>query len=385
MTDGLIKWSGTSRVLGPALAVLLLVASPAQAIFGGGRGCPWNVATKPHVTKENERVRAQVRDSIEQQTIELNDHLTVTMQRHAQENSAHQRMQAEANQRIEDAAQVNATQRMRDEFRAKAESGTFDPARDSCRLVDMFGRSGGSGPAVTGSDVVGKAAKELSGDDPAVAEGGVPLTRSRVDAWQDYHDWNGRQDATTDWGIVTEQPTLDMGDPDTEAVITEIILNTIDNTPPPRLSDSDLLSPEGLDEQVRRNEIRARQRAAEEVIAMVLNMRTGLPGADTETFRAMATESAYNSGSSSAPVFTRPIGDSLSELQQLDILTVWNYAPKGERLETLTNSGGMNVQAWLYEIHRLLAVSNRLDYLALELASRDALVNAALLATLNDN
>ena len=362
-------------------AIFMLPSGPAHSLFGGGCKCAWNAATNGHVTRENEKVRRQVRESIEQQTVDLNDHLTLTMQQHAAENSAHQRMQANAQQRIEDAAQVNAVQRMRDDFRARAESGVFDPARDSCLLLDMYGTGGGASPSTTGSDIVNDVAQVLDGNDADVAKGGVTWTRKQIDEWERYGDWTlrgqTRRNATTDWGVVAEHPTIEFDDPDTKTVIDRIVLNTIDNTPEPPLSAAERLTPEGLDEQVRRNEIRARQRAAEESIKMILNMRTGLPSANTAAFRAMADDSAYDQAE-------RPIGDSLSELQQLDILTVWNYAPRGDRAETLSNPGGMTERAWLFEIHRVLTVIARLQYLSLELQSRDALVAAAQLATMND-
>ena len=79
--------------------------------------------TRSHVSKENEKVREQVKTSIELQT-EL---LIEALKGQARENSNYQQMQVEGAQRIEDAAQINHTNRLKDEFRAKAQTNNSDP------------------------------------------------------------------------------------------------------------------------------------------------------------------------------------------------------------------------------------------------------------------
>ena len=62
---------------------------------------------------------------------------------------------------------------------------------------------------------------------------------------------------------------------------------------------------------------------------MALDMRAAVLGGElVEAYRAMAADSACD----------RTVPDKFSELQQLDILTVWNFAPSGERLDVLSEA-----------------------------------------------
>ena len=64
-------------------------------------------------------------------------------------------------------------------------------------------------------------------------------------------------------------------------------------------------------------------------------------------------------------------------------MTVWHYAPAGDRLEKFTS--GMPDNAWLAEIHHVMSINTRIQYLQLELMTRDAVVNAYTLSTMNDD
>ena len=154
--------------LASALMVTTVDVRPASALFGGGGTGVIPVIreqhsrTRNHVSQEHDQTREQVVNAIEQQTTDLSDHLDLkfdilieALRGQARENSNYQQMQVEAAQRVEDAAQVNETNRLKDEFRAKAESGEFDPNPFSCMMIDMFASDGGGGGggATSGSDV----------------------------------------------------------------------------------------------------------------------------------------------------------------------------------------------------------------------------------------
>jgi hypothetical protein len=382
-----MKMTQKMRIVSAGFLLSTTLATPSMA--WGGCNCAaiasYHNTTRNVVRAEHDQTREQVKTSIEQQTDDLRDHLDTKTQElidalmgQARENTNYQQMQVEANQRIEDAAQVNATNRLRDEFRAEAESGKYDPNPFSCLLADLFGSSssGGFTPGATGSAVSDNVADWVAGNNAVVQAGGTGLSKHVADKRDEFAGYGGSAHATTDWGLLLEEPTLDLSDPDMAEVASIIIRNGLDSTPDRAVTPEERLTPAGLDRIAQIEETSSRLGSASESIEMALNMRTSvMDGAPVETYREMAADSAYN----------RTITDKLSELQQIDIMTVWNYAPAGERLETLTNTGGMNEKAWMFELHRVLSLNARINYMQLELANRDAIVNANILATLNDN
>ena len=372
------------------VAIAFLMGSATGAAAWGG--CPCHFVQKAHdVTRtkieiENDKVRKQVKTSIEQQTVDMNAHhdlktleIIAALRGLSRENSNHQQLQVEANKRFGDAAEINAMNRLRDEFRAKAESGNFDPTPDSCLMLDMYrnGGSGGIATGATGSDVTRDVVEWIHGGSAVVQTGGAALSRHVFDMHQEYETFGGSTHGTTDWGLILDHPTIDFSDPQMTEVVGIIQRNLLDSTPEQPVSNEEQRDSSGQDRIAKNEEIRSRLQAGAEAVEMVLNMRTAtMDGEPVEAFRAMAEQSAYN----------RPIIDNkLSELQQIDIQTVFHYAPSGDRAVTMASSHGINVKGWLHEIHRVISLNTRLQYLQLELASRVAVVNAGILASLNDN
>ena len=375
----------------PAAAIALALGAAFHAGVAEAGSCPCAAIRAFHreslevARDEGRRTREWARDSIERQTGELNRHSDVktemlieALKGQARENTNYQRMRIEADRRIEDAAQINATNRLRDEFRAAAESGEYDPNPSSCLLVDVFGSEGGppASDAPSGSVVTERVSKWVAGDDPAIEKGGAALSKHVADQRDRFAGYGGSGHATADWGLLLDHPTIDLSDPEMSELAGIIVRNSLDSTPERGVAPGERLTPLGLDRVAKIEEKTSRLRAASESIEMALNLRAAtLEGAPVEAYRRMAVDSAYD----------RPVPDKLSELQQLDILTMWNHAPAGERLETLANTGGMNEKAWLYELHRVLALNARINYMILEVGTRDAIVNAGILATINDD
>lgn len=374
---------------GPCLGALLALLLGAAAAEAGSCPCAairaFHLETLEVMRDEGRMTRDLTGSSVEWQTGKLNansdintEKLIEALRRHARESANHQRMRVEAEGRIEDAAQINAVNRLRDEFRAAAESGEYDPNPSSCLIVDIFGSDDSRlTPAEASGDAVTEGVAEwVAGDHPAVRLGGANLSKHVADQRDEFAGFGGSGRATTDWGLLLDSPTIDLSDPDLSELAGVIVRNALDSTPEREVTAEERLTPLGLDRIARNEEKASRLRAAAESIEMVLGLRAAvIEGPPVETFRGMAADSAY----------ARDVPDKLSELQQLDILTMWNHAPAGERLETLANTGGMNEKAWLYELHRLLALNARVNYLLLETAGRDAIVNAAILATINDD
>lgn len=325
--------------------------------------------TRQVVNSAHDETRKQLKSAIEQAALDIVDGL----KGQSRETSNFQQMQVEAAQRIQDGAEVNATKRMKEEFRAKAESGAFDPNPFSCILLDLFGNGGSATPSATAS-INSAVTNFVSGEDPIVQQNGAALSKRVIDERERFRGYQGSPNAAADWSLMVKNPTIDLSDPMNAELATIMMRNMIDATPEAAPSAQELLTPSGLDKAAAHQEKLTRQMSAIESMVMALNMRDAqMRGAAVDELRKRADETAYN----------RPIGDSLSEMQQLDIRTVFHYAPTGERAEKLSDSS-MNEKAWLAEIHRLLAIQTRMTYLQLELMNRDAIVNGGILATLND-
>lgn len=374
-----------------ATALTLMSATPAQALFGGGGNCasPAHVSnahdgTRSVVREEHETTRNAIIEAIEEQTVDLKDKMEETTLRiieamtlAAKENSAHLQQQTEAQRRFTDAQELNATDRMRQDVRATAESGQFDPNPFSCQLSDIFEASRGSGAPMTGDGVTLKAVNRISGGDADVQAGGARVARSVVDARDEYEGFRGSENPTTDWSFMLNSPTIDMEDPEMVEVLGWIVANSIDPLPEREMTDAEMNTPEGMSRAATAQKRIARQRAAIETINMSLNMRTPAL-TDNGTYSGMASDSAYN----------RNVPQQLSELQQLDIRTVYHYAPGPNRINgTNGQQNGlvhMNEKGWLQELHTIMSINARINYVRLEIENRNAVMNALILASLNE-
>jgi hypothetical protein len=386
------SFSLKSVTLGCATALALLSATPAQALFGGGGSCASSVTvrsqhngTRDVVRKEHETTRDAITKAIEEQTVELTDKMEETTQRiieamalAAGENTAGLQRRTEASRRIADAQAINDTDRVRQQVRAAAESGAFDPNPFSCSLLDIFESNRGSGAPVSGGGVTQPAINRITGDDEDVRAGGARVARSVVDARDEYAGYRGSVNATTDWSLMLDDPTIDLSDPDMQGVLGWIVTNSVDAIPERAMTEEELATPEGMSRAAEAQQRLARQRAAVETINMSLNMRAPSLTDSQGTFAGMADDSAYN----------RPVPERLSELQQLDIRTVYHYAPGPNRMNgTNGQQNGlvhMNEKGWLQEIHTIMSINARINYVRLELENRNAITNALILAALSD-
>jgi hypothetical protein len=341
--------------------------------------------TRSLITQEHETTRDAIKEAIEKQTTELEEKMEDTTLRiiraltlAAKENSAHVQQQTEAQRRFADAQEVNATDRLRQEIRAEAESGRFDPNPFSCQLLDMFEAARGSGAPVTGDAVTRQAVNRISGNDENVQAGGAQLARSVVDARDAYEGFRGSDNATTDWAFVLNDPTIDLSDPDMQNVLSWIISNSVSATPARSMTEEELATPEGMARAAEAQERIGRQRAAVESINMSINMRTPVH-TDDGTLAGKAQDSSYN----------RSVPERLSELQILDIETVSHYFPGPNRINgTNGQQNGlthMNEKGWLQEIHRIMSIDARINYIRLELENRNAITNALILAAVSEN
>ncbi|MCW3782559.1 hypothetical protein [Defluviimonas salinarum] len=349
-------------ILGACLSALAIGALPDSAAAWKATEATLQ-STRNRVTETRDAVRAAER-AINDGT----DRLIAALKGHSGEQSAYQDKQIEANRRITDAAEQNATTRLRQEFRARAESGEFDPSPDSCLLAGAYRNGGGSG-ALRGSTTVAEARVQNDGGDPAVREGGTRFARSVVDDQIELaKGMGGFAEPTVNPAAILQNPTLTIETDEDRRAANRLVRNMTDPFPPRPVTEEELRTPEGVARAAARAVQKTRANAGLEAIAMVMNMKTEV-GPATPWQPYIDDISNYN----------RPVGDQVSELQTLDFRTLRHYAPKPE---VFHKRSALSEKQLLQEILDVMSVNTRLAYLQLELDSRTAIVQTQILSTL---
>lgn len=300
------------------------------------------------------------------------DRIIAALKLQTGEQSAHFDKQIEAQKRITDAAQQNDSVRLRQEFRAAAESGAQDPSPDLCIIAGLF-KNGGSGTPA-GAQAVGSAGSlsiraETDGADPAVAQGGVALAKSIVDASLQYKGRMGSIDPTTDPRLLVEEPTSQAKDATDEAAIDRLARNMTNPFPDKPVSADQLSTPEGQALASAKKIQTLRAATSQELIAMVRNMREAKGPVNAQWQDRIDGISDYQS----------TVGDKISELQGLDIRTLYYYAPNAE---TLQKRQVMSEKALLQTLIDNVSIGNRLAYLNLQMNTRRGMVETQILSAL---
>lgn len=299
-----------------------------------------------------------------------NYNLIDALKGHAGETGAHIDRTVEAQKRIADAQALNDTKRLRDEFRARAESGEFDPSPVACLLLDMFsGSGGGQGQGtvtggMNGSDIMNAVTEWGSGNHPAIQAGGTALGKYIVDSRLAL---GGK---STDWSLVYGHPTMDMDGDNGEAI--RRMNETLFYPSPPRpLTTSELATPAGAAEAARREYVDDVMSLAQRGLAFSMNMTSAVgPSAPYKVI----VDNQIAKGA-----YTTELRDTLSELQQIEIRTLARYAPSEQAVLDRQN---MNDKALLMEIIDQMALSNRMQYMQLNLDSTNAGTLAAIASLL---
>ena len=350
-----------------AMSALCLSASPAMA---GDWAKAWQLkdtnSLLKNVQKKTEDVHNEVRESA--------DRIIEALRGATGENSSYADKQIEAVRRITDAAQLNDTTRLRQEFRAEAESGKFDPSPAVCLLAGLWGDGSetGMGDTRMGSTMASGSAARSSGADPAVQSGGTALAKSIVDDRTTYAGLMGRSDPTTDVSVILEDPTLPAESDEDVAAIQRLVNNMIDPLPPRPVTTQELRTPEGQSRAAASTARETKLSGARESVAMVMNMRTAVGPSSGEWESYVEDIANYNRLSGELP-------EEISELQGLDIRTLRFYAPSAERVIERDNASDTQLLAELLDA---VAIGNRVAYLQLELDSRRAVVEAQTLAAI---
>ncbi len=351
--------AGVMKFSLPAI-ILMVAGSPSWALFGPGCQCStigsYHKSTRYHVSKE---------------ATEAARHIIEALQAHSRQQSSYLDRQVEAQKRLMDGEQQNNAMRLREEFRAAAESGKYDPNEDYCHLVDLSISREQEKVVNVSPQVITKTVENWSmGKPEIVKKNGVHLA-----AWlKEEKDTIGTigevENPTTDWGLIADQETIPADEPKVMESIARLVANTVDPLPPIPLTPKKLQTPGGLSEAVLRDAIAARKQAASSLIEYAIGL--SLPSESSEGYRALAEQSHY----------TTEIPDQISELQALDIRTSVYFSPT---VETLQVRHEKNEKALLQDLIDLNSLNSRLNYLRLVQETRTSIALAAILATLTDN
>lgn len=322
--------------------------------------------------ERNNRSTQEVRQEVR----ELGNRLIEALRLSTGESSAFADKQIEAQRRFMDAAEQNQSERLRQEFRAQAESGQFDPSPSICLLAGMF-RGTPAAPQRIGSRASASAVSRTSGADPAVQAGGPTLARDIVDRRVAMRGRMGVDDPGTDPAAILTNPTIASTPQDQEAL--ELLLqNMIDPLPPRPITNSEINTPEGVIRAHRRAVQETRNNTSREVLNMLTNMREPVQPIRSPTggsFEAYIQDIAnYNRDI--------PSNGMISELQAIDIRTLRHYSP---RPEIFAERATLSERGLLQELLDAVSIGNRIAFLQLELDSRRAAVETQILSALNNN
>lgn len=307
-------------------------------------------------------VRDAVKD-LESTNKELHDLLVRALRLQTGEQSAYSDKSTEAMKRIEDASNQNQVELARQQIRAKAESGEFDPNPAACLLLDLFSGNGGEGGSNTppnGTTVVAEAqAKARQIGDKGPAAGAYDMSQLKFPAGDGTFASAGK--------VFLSEPTVDLSDPQMKEAAENFYLAITDPIPMKKIDPKTANTPEVAAQLAIQNGREGRSSVIGENWSMTNNMST--PTTPSDNVKGLLEGINYN----------RPVPDKISELQVLDLLVLSNYLPGP--LNEGSSTPGQNLD----KIHKLLSVMARMQYMQLELDRRQLMTNSLMLSKMIEN
>lgn len=278
------------------------------------------------------------------------------------ENSAYADKQIEAIKRIQDASDQNATDLARQEIRAKAESGEFDPDPNFCLLMDLF-KGSSSAPAgpLNGSKIVSR----VNGEAAVLGSAGAASAIGQMSNRKVVIDG---QDASVRGATYFEVPTVDLSDEATAQAATDFFLYIKDPIPMQIVTEQEAAGSveKSAQRAIQRGRL-ARGSLVDESWAMTQNMATP------------TTPKAQLAGILEGVNYNREVPDNLSELQVLDLRVLSHYLPGP------LNTGTETPAQTLQKIHQLQSIQARMQYMSLEMQRRSLMTQAVMLAKMIEN
>ena len=285
--------------------------------------------------------------------------------------SGYQAQTPEATRRIEEAAQINDTTRARQEARARAEGGRYDPAASACTdLTGIFSFGGGqSVQGLGGNDVVNISRNRSRGngsEGAAVRSGGLAVASEIVNARDTYEGYGGYLDPTSDLRFLTENQTLDTSKEDNVKILARLIDNIVDPTPARPISEAEAKTPQGRAQLAARTVDDARRSAASAVFAHLGELTAPTGGAELANWAKGAVTEAY----------PNTVGDKVSYQQAIDIFVQSRFANPDWHQQLAK----MSPAAVAREMALTMALNLHVNWMRFQLEERMAAVQAANLA-----
>jgi hypothetical protein len=355
----------TALLLGTALAGLSETANAACSCGG----------VQNIVSRYSERTI----QNVNAHTTEVGQMIAETILRGVAQLSAYEDRAVEANRRIEDAAQLNDTIRARQEARARAEGGRYDPAASAC--LDLSGLMNFGGGTAThglgGVDVSNLSRNRSRGngaEGQAVKQGGLAIAAAIKKDRDELRNIGGFADPTSDVRLLTEAVTLNTSEGQVAQAYARMINNMVDPIPAKPVTEGEANTPAGM-AQIAARQIDATRRSASHAVFTHLGDLTAPTGGG---------ELASWAKKAAPPTYPHEIGDQVSRLQAVDIFVEsrfpnpeWHEAvakmsPEAvQRENLLTNALHLYVDWMRFSLERRVATTQAAT-LAVELDDRDS-------------
>lgn len=338
-----LKTALIASVAAAAVAVTALPAAAFQAQEGTLRSLRNNVQDLKDISRDSHRALIQA------------------LKLASGESSSYADKTIEAQKRLMDGAQQNSATLNRQMLRAEAESGKFDVDPNACIIVDMFLNSeAGTVSEGQGSRAGGDVMRSITGGSPGVRQGGAAAAREVMDGVTPVKI-NGLEiaDGSVDLRYLVNSSTLDFENEKVAEAYTAALRNLVSPVPDRPVTAQEMAeSPEAVVRAANQQGENSRRSIAINALAMTANMIE--PRADSAPFKDMLKEAKVT--------YNRPLGQKISEMGQLEASILAMYATP--------NARSTNPTIVLQEIRRLLELSTRMQYISLEMQSRQTNVQA---------
>jgi hypothetical protein len=324
-----------------------------------------------------QNIVSHAQDAINAHTTDVGQQIADTILKGVAQLSAYQNRSIEANARVQEAAQMSDTIRERQEARAAAEGGRYDPAISACLdLSGIFsmGKAGQNVAGYGGNDVANASRNWSYGNEDIgkpVAEGGLAVANAIISDRDELKTVGGYADPTSDVRLLTDAITLDTSDAKVSKAYVRMINNMVDPIPPKPITEGELKTPAGKAQVAARQIDATRRSAAHAIYSYLGDIEAPTGGAELAKWAKTAVAASY----------PYEVGDHVSELQAVDIFVRSRFAnPDWHR-----QLAGMSPAAVEREQLLTQALNLHVEWMRFSLERRQAAAIAALLANDLDN
>lgn len=366
--------------------IILAAALSALAASWASAQCRCTAQLRAHLQGSNAN-RAEQTGALNESRQQETDRIIAAIRAGAGQTSAYIQRHAALAEKVSDASDLNSAIGRREDMRARAEGGRYDPAASSCRgyaaAAVLVGDPPEAGPGdpplpATGADTQNQARNyaRCAGGNSEVCEGEGAVVNGIIADRDRHRDLGGVFDPTSDMRVLLQQPTAGAGsgaDPgELDEAIWRLHQNIVDPVPPPPVTRAESDLPAGRAEIADRQSEAARRSAAAALLGWIQTRSAAqLPLGDWA--RRTAPEG-----------YPYPIDDSISVRQYYDVAVAASWRNPDWHAGLL----GMAPEAVMREVASQLALSNDLALLRFELdlhrAAADAVIASAMLDWLEE-